>query len=116
VSVFSPAFYIGVRCHYCNKFRAPFDILHQPGGVQICTGCEQRHLEALEAIGTGNFLGECSECHKTAEQLHSPSGQMAMHFEDGKYRAMCVECDRAYVPKRRELYGETEYGHGLKLK
>lgn len=86
-----------------------------PGGVKICLQCEQRHLEALEAIATGSFKGECSECGKSAEQLHSATGQMAIHFENGRYRAMCFSCDAGYVPLRRDLYGETEFGHSLKL-
>jgi hypothetical protein len=117
----SPAIVIGEECPYCCKFRSPLDIIRQPGGVAICTACEQRHLEALEAIATGNFLGECSECGLKAEELKAqkrcgPMGQMAVHFEAGKYRALCLECDRLYVPKRRELYGDTRYGHELGLK
>jgi hypothetical protein len=40
---------------------------------------------------------------------------MAVHFESGKYRAMCLVCDQLYVPMRRELYGKTEFGAALKL-
>ncbi len=111
----APAVLIGEECHYCTKWRNPRDIIHQPGGVKICLGCEQRHIEALAALSTGVFTGECSECGKTAEQLRSRNGAMAMHFENGKYRAMCVGCDMVYVPKRKDLYGQTEFGHALKL-
>ena len=81
--------------------------------------CEQRHLEALEALQTGNLLGQCSECGMKAEELVAqkrcgPLGQMAVHFENGRYRAMCLVCDSTYVPRRRELYGKTEFGRGLK--
>jgi hypothetical protein len=114
----SAAIIIGEPCPYCTKFRSPLDFVHQPGGVKICTSCEQRHLEALAALQTGDFLGECSECGMKADELRAqkrcgPMGQMAMHFENGKYRAMCLVCDRLYVPKRMELYGQTEFGRAI---
>jgi len=110
----------GERCPYCARFRSPLDIIHQPGGVKICTACEQRHLEALDAMQTGNFLGECSECgtrydELKAQQRCGPRGEMAVHFENGRYRAMCLPCNAGYVRKRAELYGETEFGNALKL-
>ena len=115
----TPAIIIGEQCPYCTKFRSPRDILHQPGGVKICAECEQRHIEALHALSTGQFLGECSECHMPYEELKLqgkiPGGQMAVHFENGRYRAMCMDCDKAYFPKRRELYGKTEFAANLKL-
>lgn len=111
---------IGERCPYCQKFRNPKDILHQPGGVRICLECEQRHLEALKSLQACNFLGQCSECGLDATELKAqhrcgPLGQMAVHYEGGKYRAMCLVCNSSYVPKRRELYGRTEFGNALKL-
>lgn len=86
------------------------------GGAKICLDCEQRHIEALEAIGTGTFMGHCSECNRPWEELKSIHGKMAVHFENGKYKAMCLDCDRAYVPKRRDLYGDTEFGHSIGLR
>ncbi len=109
------AILIGEQCPYCTKFRSPLDIIPMPGGAKICIRCEQRHFEALEALASGQFTGECSECGKTPEQLHSLTGRMAVHFENGRYKAMCLDCDAIYVPKRRELYGNTEFGHQLKL-
>lgn len=111
---------IGERCPYCQKFRSPLDFIHQPGGVKICTACEQRHVEALQALQSGRFLGECSECGTSYADLKDrkrcgPLGQMAVHFENGKYRVMCLPCHAAYVPKRAELYRETEFGRDLKL-
>jgi len=112
----SPAFQIGEQCHYCSKWRWPADIIHQPGGVKICQQCEWRHLEALKALSTGVFTGECSECGKSAEQLRSPNGQMAFHYENGRYRVMCVTCHPIYVRKRKDLYADTEFGHSIGLK
>lgn len=111
---------IGEQCPYCTKHRSPLDFIRQPGGVKICTECEQRHLEALQSLQTGQFSGECSECHMQAEELVAqrrcgPLGQMAVHFEGGKYRMMCIPCNKTYVPKRAELYGETEFGKSIGL-
>ena len=116
----SAAIIIGEQCPYCTKWRSPLDFIHQPGGVKICTACEQRHLEALNALSTGSFTGECSECGLKAEELRArklcgPHGSLAFHFENGKYRAMCLACDRTYVPKRSELYAETEFGRSIGL-
>ena len=116
----TPAILIGEQCPYCTKFRSALDLIRMPGNVKICTACEQRHQEALQSLSTGRFIGECSECGRNAEQLREehrcgPRGEMAVHFENGKYRLMCRPCDRAYVPKRRELYKDTPYGHALKL-
>lgn len=111
---------IGEQCPYCTKFRSPLDFMRMCGGVKICSECQQRHLEALKAIQTGEFLGQCSECGLNAEELKAqgrvgPQGQMSVHFEGGFYRAMCLPCHDIYVPKRRELYAGTKYGYSLKL-
>jgi hypothetical protein len=111
----SHAIIIGEECPYCTKFRSPLEFIHQPGGVKICIPCEHRHIEALNAISTGKFLGECSECGTKYDELKlqgkcGPQGEMAVHFENGKYRVLCLPCNRVYVPKRAELYGQTEFG------
>lgn len=91
-----------------------------PGGASICHSCEQRHLEALDAMSSGRFTGECSECGLSADELRArqkcgPHGEMAVHFEGGRYRVMCLPCDRSYVPKRLELYGGTQFAQDSKL-
>ena len=40
---------------------------------------------------------------------------MACHMENGRYRLMCMSCDRVYVRTRGELYGPTEFGWRLGL-
>jgi hypothetical protein len=95
-------------------------MIHQPGGVKICFHCELRHQEALLALSTGVFKGECSECGLNAEELVAqnrcgPQGAMVAHYEAGRYRMLCLVCDRGYVPKRAELYRNTEFGQALGL-
>ena len=104
---------IGEKCPYCSRFRSPLELIAMPGGAKICTPCTHRHEEALNAFSTGVFTGECSECGKSAEQLRSPSGRMAIHFENGLYKAMCLPCNAVYVTKRSDLYRGTEFGHAL---
>lgn len=116
----SAAIIIGERCPYCQKFRSPQDMIPMLGGAKICVECERRHVEALEALSTGTFTGECSECGLSAAELRAqhrcgPNGEMAVHFENGRYRMMCMPCDSGYVPKRAELYRDTEFGNDLKL-
>ena len=111
---------IGVKCPYCTKFRSPRDMIAMMGGAQICVQCELRHIEALDAMAKGVFTGECSECGLSAEELRAQGccgskGEMAVHFENGRYRAMCLVCDKTYVPKRLDLYGKTEFSHTNKL-
>jgi len=113
------AIIIGELCPYCQKHRSPRDIVHLPAGVKICTTCEQRHNEAVEMLLTQKFDGSCSECELPIRELieqkrAGPHGEMACHYENGRYRAMCLVCDRDYVRKRTELYAGTEFGRSLK--
>ena len=104
----------GEQCPYCTKFRAPADIIPMLGGAKICIHCERRHIEALHLLSTNEFTGECSECGKKADSGRG-TGVMAVHYEGGKYRVMCLPCDAVYVLKRRDLYGGTEFAHSIGL-
>lgn len=101
-------------CPYCRKPRSPRDLIHVLTWT-ICVDCQERHLAALEGLATGKYTGECSECARPVEEIRLMQGdgdtgvRMAIHFENGIYRPMCLQCDSAYVPKRSDLYGGTEY-------
>lgn len=110
---------IAERCHYCSRQRALSEIMDWPGGARICVGCIHHHEAALHALSTSTPPKECSECNEpwaelAARQAVSTNGlKMIVHFENGVYRLMCVDCDAIYVKKRRDLYGETEFGRNL---
>lgn len=101
-------------CPYCSKARSPRDLIYYVA-LRICVDCWQRHLQALTGLSTGKYTAGCSECGKSMEEIKAIQGAgdtgvaMVIHFENGIYRPMCVQCDRTYVPKRRDLYGNTEF-------
>ncbi len=102
---------VAERCPYCTLFVSPRDIIRHPG-FSICVNCEARHNEAVDAIANGKgFTGQCAECGKSAQLC----GAMAVHYEGGRYRVNCLDCDPGYVQKRRDLYGATQFGHSIGL-
>lgn len=102
-------------CPSCQKARSPREMV-QHTGFRECLPCGHRHLEALHSLATGQPPKECSECGTSWEELWARGDRkMVCHMENGRYRFMCVACDHVYTPKRRELYGPTEYGRRLKL-
>jgi hypothetical protein len=111
-----PGIVVGELCPSCQRFRSPREML-QHTGFRHCLPCEQRHLEALHSLSTGTPPRECSECGKKWEELRQgePLVKMYCHMENGLYRFLCKDCDKIYTPKRRELYGPTEFGHTSKL-
>jgi predicted CXXCH cytochrome family protein len=118
----TPSLLISETCPYCAKPRPVSDILPF-GGTTICTSCYQAHLAALWALTNAAPPNECSECHLTYRQLLENAGvvdnqphSMDCHYENGAYRFLCKKCSAAYVRKRRELYGNTEFGNKLKLR
>jgi hypothetical protein len=103
---------ISELCPYCSKPRSPRDIVRMVS-FRICADCLQRHRSALLALTTGEYSGGCSECGRSMEEIQADQGgvgvQMAIHYEGGIYRPMCLQCDSAYVPKRSDLYKGTQF-------
>lgn len=128
------AAYVGVKCPYCTKHRHPAEIMSiAQGTYQICHDCFRQHEEALLALSglkhnsDGQLVStapppqECSECHLSAVAIARRDGtgdltRMLLHYEGGAYRFMCKQCSDVYVPKRRELYRDTQFGWERKLK
>lgn len=109
----SPLLVITEKCPYCSKARSPRDLIRMSVGA-ICISCHQRHLAALDALSTGRYTGECSECGLGVDEIGRIQGDvdgvsMALHFENGIYRPLCKACDRAYVVKRSDLYANTRF-------
>ena len=116
-------------CHYCRRARNPVDIINLPSGIKMCHGCYERHqvavraMSGLRAMGDGTFSTvappppECSECGLSYQELQSRGhgSTMAVHFENGLYRMMCMDCSEVYITKRRDLYGSTQFGWFKKL-
>lgn len=131
----TPSVLITEVCHYCRKGKSPNAMIPLPGGIKLCDGCYRRHQEGvlamsgLKANSDGTFSStappppECSECGLSVQELRARAVHaggfelvLAVHFENGIYRVMCPDCDKTYVPKRRDLYGDTQFGHDQKLK
>lgn len=106
--------YTSEICPYCRKARNPHDIIRR-SSFTICIDCQQRHDKALAALSTGQYTGNCSECGLSVDEIKDMQGdgdtgtRMVIHYENGIYKPMCVACDRAYVPKRADLYGDTQF-------
>lgn len=97
-------------CPSCRRPRSPLEMI-QHFGFRQCMACDHRHAEALNCLATGTPPKECSECYTPWENLQARGeDRMICHMEAGRYRFMCTACDAIYTPKRRELYGPTEYG------
>jgi hypothetical protein len=113
----APAIRLTEICHYCRVARSIGDVMHLPGGVRLCQGCYQKHCEALKVL-SGSPPKECSECHVSIDELQQGTNKpvpMALHYENGLYKLMCLLCSERYVIKRLDLYGRTQYGWETKL-
>jgi hypothetical protein len=108
-------------CHYCQKGRSPYEILHLgTGGALMCWKCHEWHEKAIEAIGGGEMPSGCQACGRSYETLRaeSPAGdcKLYLHPCDGIYQVRCRACRDAYLTKRVDLYGPTRFGFLKKLK
>ncbi len=115
---FQPAGVMRVRCHYCSHFRSGHEVIYSPGGVVMCWHCYEWHGHALDVLA-GNPPPGCQECGLMFEELaaRTPDGdcKMYVHPRDGLYAVLCKQCSDAYVLRRVDLYGPTQFGHKLNL-
>jgi hypothetical protein len=114
-----PHIVIAARCHYCSISRDPRHVLPiGTGGARICLHCLEWHAAALKLL-CGHPPPGCQTCGVTFAQLRdrAPDGdtRMYVHAKDGIYQILCKPCSDAYIPKRVDLYGDTEFGKKLKL-
>jgi len=114
-----PPVLLTVECHYCSKFRNPAEIIPLGlGGAKMCWHCYQWHQKAL-AMLSGHPPPGCQQCGVTFAELRLRAGgvdvRMYLHAKDGIYQILCRTCSDNYVPKRRDLYGPTLFGHRMNL-
>jgi len=109
-----------IRCHYCSRNRSPHEIIPiGTGGAVMCFHCYEWHQHALRAF-QGQPPPGCQECGLTFAQLSDLTPgvdiRMCVVPKDGLYQVLCKSCSDAYVRKRVDLFGDTQFGWQQKLK
>jgi hypothetical protein len=105
---------IGVRCHYCSKFRPPREVQNiGTGGAKICLNCVDWHEKALRMFA-GNPPPGCQQCGLKFKDLKEfdAAGNLRMYVaqKDGIYQVLCESCNAKYIPKRADLFRDTAFG------
>lgn len=117
MSLIQVAEVVTLKCHYCQRFWPPSEVLKFCDEIVMCCYCHEKHLAAVQSFAPPH---ECMVCHRTFEQISAltPGDQVHMtaHWKDGMYQILCASCDADYTLKRRDLYGETRFGWEQKLK
>lgn len=107
---------IGVQCHYCSRFVRPCEYMLIGLSVIMCWQCEEKHRGLIAGFAPPK---ECQGCHTPTELLAARASgakwSMFVHFKDGEYQMLCKECSDAYIGKRKDLYGRTQFGWDVKL-
>ncbi len=89
------------------------------GGAVMCHYCWEWHERAM-AMLEGNPPPGCQQCGVSIETLRDQSAtgdvKLYVHPCDGIYAVRCRACSDAYLTKRVDLYGPTQFGHDKKLK
>lgn len=110
----APVFQLTVRCTRCSKHHLAGDLLRYSNNVRLCRKCRHSHAAAVEALA-GKRQPECAGCQRNWEELSEEQGEgnirMMVHFADNVLALYCPSCSDSYEQKRRDLYGETPYGH-----
>lgn len=110
---------IGVRCHYCSKSRSPREVIYLPGGKMLCWRCYEWHGHAMGLLAKGEPPPGCQECGAKFDAMQEVNARgdmpVYLHPKDGVYQVLCGKCSDAYVQKRADLYGSTQYGRLQKL-
>ncbi len=109
---------VAVRCNWCSKQRPHFRVHQLSSNQVICDNCLDWHSHALEVLSGGVPKG-CQECQTTWDALRdaTPGEQVRMYVvpKDGINQLLCRSCTSAYVRKRKDVYGDTEFGKQLGL-
>ncbi len=113
---------VKVKCPECSRFVHPNETVPVGQFHFRCLQCRDRHTVQLEAIGEPPE--RCPECGKRFEDLRiyypnlGPTRSVPMYqvLKDGIYQLLCGPCERAYVLKRQDLYGNTPFGRARGVK
>jgi len=107
-----------VTCRFCSKQVPRTQLVGTPQRGFACQRCVEWHFHALGVLG-GEVPKGCQCCNKPWDALKEESNGVEVRMyavpKDGIYQLLCAQCKDAYVQKRRDLYGKTEYGADLKL-
>lgn len=107
-----PVLIFGKRCKLCSKYIDPRELIGDVRSGYLCWACLERHNRALDLIAANPPRG-CQECGVTFEKLKetNPEPRMMLHYRDNILEVLCFACSEKYIPKRKDLYAETEFGH-----
>jgi hypothetical protein len=105
-----------VQCNWCSHYRPAYASHQLENGLTICEYCLQRHIEALDFLGTGRLPDTCQCCGKTWVHL-AATAEIAIKIyivpKDGIYQLLCDSCIGPYTLKRSDLYKGSRFGASL---
>lgn len=103
---------LAIQCNSCSNWVSPFEVVRIGESVIKCWTCYEKHRQIIESWETPPR--ECALCHITfddlAKQRPGEPVSMFLHEIDGTFGFVCRTCDKDYVLKRRDLYGNTRFG------
>lgn len=102
-----------VQCFQCSKFCHPKEVIRTGESVIRCWDCFNKHTVSIQSFAEPPT--HCALCNtpfaKLIEANPSQPVSMFMHWIDGGYGLLCKPCDKDYVLKRADLYGNTRHGY-----
>lgn len=108
-----PAVVITVRCHYCSHFRPPDEVMTIGDSIKMCFDCREKHLEEIIKFHPEK---ECAHCHRTFDALAALGMDVfTVHWMDRSYQILCRTCNAVYIPKRADLFRDTQFGWEQKI-
>jgi hypothetical protein len=107
---------LGVRCHFCSKFRPAWRVHQLTAAQTICDYCLDWHNAAI-AMLAGACPRGCQGCGASWEKLRdsTPGVEVRLYVvpRDGIYQLLCGACVRPYVHARADLFRGTAFGNEL---
>lgn len=112
---------LNVVCRGCSRLRHPREFVHSTR-QGLCWVCVEWHERALALLASGAQPPGCQVCGRTFGELDELSKRkglaetkLVLERRDGIYMILCLECDKTYVAKRVDLYGNTDFGRAIEL-